>query len=146
MQKNNISFKGQRIFIGIDVHKDSWRVAVTPEVGTVRSFTQKPSAEALKAHLEKYYPRGEYLAVYETGFSGFSTHYALKAVGVDCIVTHAADVPTTQYEHGWTSSRPSAWVAAGAEGMLGMGMEKPRRGAARFLLGLVALRLSCACH
>ena len=46
----------------------------------------------------------------------------------------------------WTSSRPSFWVAAGAEGMLGMGMEKPRRVAARFLLGLVALRLSCACH
>ena len=36
--------------------------------------------------------------------------------------------------------------AAGAVGLLGMGMEKPRRGAARFLLGLVALRLSCACH
>lgn len=48
--------------------------------------------------LEKHYPDGEYHAVYESGFSGFSTYYALQEVGIDCIVIHAADVPTTQYE------------------------------------------------
>ena len=48
--------------------------------------------------LKKHYPDGEYHAVYESGFSGFSTYYALQEVGIDCIVIHAADVPTTQYE------------------------------------------------
>lgn len=28
MQRKELSFKGQKIFIGIDVHKDSWRVAI----------------------------------------------------------------------------------------------------------------------
>ena len=98
MQKYKISFKGQKIFIGIDVHKKNWDVAIAPEVGNVKRHTQKASAKALFDFLKKHYPDGDYLAVYESGFSGFSTYYALKEVGIDCIVIHAADVPTTQYE------------------------------------------------
>ncbi|MBR5707356.1 MAG: hypothetical protein IKX55_07305 [Bacteroidaceae bacterium] len=45
MQKNTISFKGQKIFIGIDVHKKNWDVAVAPEVGVL--------ARTLKAGLLK---------------------------------------------------------------------------------------------
>ena len=98
MQRNKISFKGQKIFIGIDVHDKTWDVAIAPEVGIVKRHPQKASAKELFDFLKKHYPDGDYLAVYETGFSGFSTYYALKEVGIDCIVIHAADVPTTQYE------------------------------------------------
>ena len=98
MQKNTISFKGQKIFIGIDVHKKNWDVAVAPEVGVVNRHPQKASAQELFVFLKKHYPDGDYLAVYESGFTGFSTYYALKDVGINCIVIHAADVPTTQYE------------------------------------------------
>lgn len=98
MQRKEISFKGQKVFIGIDVHKDSWRIAIAPEVGVVKGHSQKPSAQELLDFLKKYYPDGEYHAVYESGFSGFSTYYALQDVGIDCIIIHAADVPTTQYE------------------------------------------------
>ena len=98
MQRNKISFKGQKIFIGIDVHKKNWDVAIAPEVGTVKRHSQKASAKELFDFLKKHYPDGNYLAVYESGFSGFSTYYALKEVGIECIVIHAADVPTTQYE------------------------------------------------
>ena len=98
MQRNKISFKGQKIFIGIDVHKKNWDVAIAPEVGTVKRHPQKASAKELFDFLKKHYPDGDYLAVYESGFSGFSTYYALTEVGIDCIVIHAADVPTTQYE------------------------------------------------
>lgn len=98
MQRKELSFKGQKIFIGIDVHKDSWRVAIAPEVGMAKGHSQKPSAKELLEFLKKHYPEGEYHAVYESGFSGFSTYYALQETGIDCIVIHAADVPTTQYE------------------------------------------------
>ena len=98
MQRNKISFKGQKIFIGIDVHKKNWDVAIAPEVGNVKRHTQKASAKELFDFLKKHYPDGDYLAVYESGFSGFSTYYALKDVGIECKVIHAADVPTTQYE------------------------------------------------
>ena len=98
MQRNKISFKGQKIFMGIDVHKRNWDVAIAPAVGNVKRHTQKASAKELFDFLKKHYPDGDYLAVYESGFSGYSTYYALKEVGIECMVIHAADVPTTQYE------------------------------------------------
>ena len=98
MQKYNISFKGQKIFIGIDVHKTTWEVAVLTESGFMKRHPQKASAKELFGFLRKHYPDGDYLAVYESGFSGYATYYALKEYGIDCIITHAADVPTTQYE------------------------------------------------
>ncbi len=98
MQRNKISFKGQKIFIGIDVHKTTWEVAVLTESGLLRRHPQEASAKVLFDFLRKHYPDGEYHAVYESGFSGFATYYALKELGIECTVTHAADVPTTQYE------------------------------------------------
>ena len=108
MQRNEISFKGQKIFIGIDVHAKSWKVAIAPEIGVVKGHSQKPSAKELFDFLKKNYPDGEYKAVYESGFSGFSTYYALAEVGIDCIVIHAADVPTTQYEEVMKTDRVDA--------------------------------------
>ena len=66
MQKYNISFKGQRIFIGIDVHKKNWDVAITPEIGIIKRHPQKASAKELFDFLKKHYPDGDYLAVYGT--------------------------------------------------------------------------------
>ena len=67
MQKYNISFKGQKIFIGIDVHKKNWDVAIALEIGIIKRHTQKPSAKELFDFLKKHYPDGDYLAVYESG-------------------------------------------------------------------------------
>ena len=58
MQKNTISFKGQKIFIGIDVHKKNWDVAVAPEVGVIKRHPQKASAHELFVFLKKHYPDG----------------------------------------------------------------------------------------
>lgn len=98
MQRNKISFNGQKIFVGIDVHKRNWSVATLTESDQKFVHTQNASAQELIDFLHKRYPGGEYLAVYEAGFSGFSTYYSLAEVGVECMVIHAADVPTTQYE------------------------------------------------
>jgi transposase len=64
----------------------------------MEKISQEPSAKALYEHLKNKYPNGNYKAVYESGFTGYSTYYALTELGIYCIVTHAADVPTTQYE------------------------------------------------
>ena len=98
MQRNKISFKGQKIFIGIDVHKNTWHVTTLTHTGIKKTHPQKASAKELSDFLNRYYPEGDYIAVYEAGFSGFSTYYALKEQGIDCIVINAADVPTSQYE------------------------------------------------
>lgn len=91
-------FNGQNIFVGIDVHLKTWSVSVALPGGYLKTHTQKASAKELFEHLNKNYPNGMYHAVYESGFSGYSTCYALRELGVDCIIVHAADVPTTQKE------------------------------------------------
>lgn len=90
-------FNGQNIFVGIDVHLKTWSISVALQGGGyLKTHTQKASAKELFEHLNKHYPGGTYHAVYESGFSGFSTYYALRELGVDCIVVHAADVPASQ--------------------------------------------------
>ena len=98
MQRNKISFSGQKIFVGIDVHKRKWSVATITESGFERVHTQNASAQELIDFLHRHYPDGEYLAVYEAGFTGFSTYYSLAEAGIECMVIHPADVPSTQYE------------------------------------------------
>lgn len=98
MRNNKKDGKRQKIFIGIDVHSKSWDVTCVTHKGYCRSFHQQPSADALIAFLKKEFPEAEYHAAYESGFTGFSTYYALKAVGIHPIVANAADVPTTQKE------------------------------------------------
>ena len=99
VQSKGINFNGQNIYIGIDVHLKSWSVTIITESGYKRTHSQKPSAKELFEHLKKHYPNGKYQAVYESGFSGYSTYYALKEYGIKCMIIHAADVPTSQYEN-----------------------------------------------
>ncbi|WP_332456887.1 hypothetical protein [Petrimonas sp.] len=56
MQKNKISFKGPKIFIGIDVHKTTWIVAILTESGILKKYTQKTPAKELFDFLNKHYP------------------------------------------------------------------------------------------
>ena len=64
MQRNKISFKGQKIFVGIDVHKTTWEVAVLTESGLLKRHPQAASANVLFDFLRKHYPDGEDHAVY----------------------------------------------------------------------------------
>lgn len=96
MQKYELSFKGQNIFVGIDVHLKTWSVTVLSASGLKRQFTQPSDSRSLFDHLRKNYPEGSYHAVYESGFCGYSTCYELRSLGVDCIIVNASDVPLTQ--------------------------------------------------
>ena len=98
MQKNKKDFKGQNIYVGIDVHLKQWTVTVLTESGYKKQFCQPSCPQSLFDHLKKNYPNGTYKAVYESGFCGYSACYSLRALGIDCQITHAADVPTSQKE------------------------------------------------
>lgn len=99
MQSNDFNFKGENIFVGIDVHKDSWEVAVLTELGMKKIFHMNhPCAKDLRQTLDKLFPQGNFLSVYESGFSGFSTHFDLLSQGIQNMVINAADVPSSQKE------------------------------------------------
>ena len=98
MQKYKISFKGQNIYVGIDVHLRTWHVTTLTESGYKYSFAQHSDAQELFDRLNKKFPDAHFKSAYEAGFCGFSVHYALKELGIENIVVHAADIPTTGKE------------------------------------------------
>lgn len=97
-QSNEISFKGQNIYVGIDVHLKSWSVTVLSENSVLKRFVQDPDPDALHKFLTRNYPDADYHSVYEAGFCGFWIHERLTALGIENIVINPSDVPTTAGE------------------------------------------------
>ena len=50
---STVSFEGQVIFIGIDVHKESWAVNLQHCHRELDKFSMNPSPETLAKHLRK---------------------------------------------------------------------------------------------
>jgi transposase len=98
-QSSELNFEGQNLYVGIDVHLKSWTVSVLSDKLSHKTFNQPPSAEKLHKYLVSNFPGAVYHSVYEAGFSGYSTHFNLKGMGINNIVINAADVPTSQKEH-----------------------------------------------
>lgn len=91
-------FNGQSFYVGIDVHKKSWKVTILNDNHEHKTMSQNPDPYLLASYLKKHFPGGNYHAVYEAGFSGFESCRTLRQLGIDCMVIHAADVPTSQKE------------------------------------------------
>jgi transposase len=94
-----LDFSGQQIFVGIDVHRKSWRVSVI--VGDMHQKTihlSPPDPQALISFLHRFFPGGTYMCAYEAGFCGFWAQRELTQAGIKTIVAHAADIPTTDKE------------------------------------------------
>lgn len=93
--QNKLDFKGQKFFIGKDVHKKSWVITIRSMGIQIERFTQPPSVEALVKHLNNTYPGGEYCSAYEAGFCGTGIHEQLIAAGIKNIIVHPGDIPST---------------------------------------------------
>lgn len=105
MQTNLKDFSGESIYVGIDSHLKSWNVTVMSEEMELRNFTQEPDSKKLSSFLQRNYPGADYQCVYEAGFAGFNAQRALSAEGINCIVIHPADVPTSDKEKRQKSDR-----------------------------------------
>lgn len=88
----------EKLFIGIDTHKKSWKVAIYSEHLEHKVFTMNPKPEQLNNYLRKNFPDYSYKSVYEAGFSGFWTCQQLNELGIECIVVNPSDVPTKDKE------------------------------------------------
>ena len=97
-KSNLLNFSDIPIYIGLDVHKKDWSVTLHSDEFELKTFTQPPKPDVLAKYLCQHYPGGSYKAIYEAGFSGFWTQRELTKLGIDCIVIHPADVPTSDKE------------------------------------------------
>lgn len=106
VEVNKLTFLGQHIFVGMDVHKKSWKVSIFSEHLELKTFTMPPDVGTLVKHLRRNYPGARYHCVYEAGFCGYWIHDQLKAEGIDCLVVNPADVPTKDKERKRKADKP----------------------------------------
>jgi hypothetical protein len=77
-QVKELSFSGQDIYCGIDVHKKDWSVCIRDDERELRSFSQPPQPSALTNFLERNYPHATFHAAYEAGFCGYWIQQVLR--------------------------------------------------------------------
>ena len=97
-QVKSLSFVGQDIYCGIDVHQKDWSVCIRDDERELKHYTQPPEPVKMAELLNRNYPQANFHIVYEAGFCGYWIQQALSAYGFDCKIVHAADVPTTDRE------------------------------------------------
>ena len=90
--KKEILAKGKMVFIGIDVHKESWQVTVRSEEGEIfhgRLPSEYHALDLLMARL----PKCTIKVAYEAGPCGFWLYDKLAADGIETIVVPPSLIP-----------------------------------------------------
>lgn len=77
--RKEISFKGQKIYVGIDMHLKNWAVTILTENNFHKRFSQDPKPEVLANYLHNNFPGADYYSAYEASYCGFSIHRSLFA-------------------------------------------------------------------
>lgn len=96
MLKVKTNFAEQTIYIGLDVHKQSWNAALYLNDQYLRNVHQPPSPQALYKYLSNHYPGARYVCAYESGKFGYWIQRQLKERNIECIVVNPADIPSAQ--------------------------------------------------
>lgn len=96
--KNKVDFADKQLYVGIDVHKKRWQVAVFYEGLILSNDNIAADATELITYLHKHYACASFSCVYECGAFGYALCRSLWAAGMECIVVNPADIPGTDKE------------------------------------------------
>ena len=81
-----------KLFIGIDIHKRSWKIHCSTDLFSGKSFTMPPLAEKLYDYVQKHFPDYEVSTAYEAGCCGYSAHRSFEGYGWKSLVVNPADI------------------------------------------------------
>lgn len=95
---NVVDFTNKQLYVGIDVHKKRWQVAIFLDGVILSNVSIDASAGKLVAYLHKHYGHALFHCVYECGPFGFNLCRHLWAAGMECIVVNPNDIPGTDKE------------------------------------------------
>lgn len=106
-----ISYKSEKVSIGIDVHKKHYTVTCMTKSVVVGKATMPAEPEGLIGYMNRHYEGAKIRSAYEAGFSGFGLHRALVAAGIENIVVHAASIEIAARDRVKTDRRDSLKIA-----------------------------------
>jgi transposase len=81
-----------KLYIGIDIHKRSWKIHCSTDLFSGKSFTQAPNPELLRDYVAKHFPNYEVATAYEAGCCGYYAHRCFVSYGWRSLVVNPADI------------------------------------------------------
>jgi len=109
--KSKRDYTGKTLFVGIDVHKKTYSVAVMCDGELVKRDSMSAVPEQLVSYLHKYFPGACVKSAYEAGFCGFHLHRTLLDNNIDNIVVHAAAIEVSSRDRVKTDKRDAIKIA-----------------------------------
>jgi len=116
-QREKIVVRGKEVFVGIDVHKESWQVTVRVE-GEEKFHGRMASEYRILRRVLDRFEGGKIRVAYEAGPCGFGLHDELRADGVEVIVVPPSLIPVESGNKVKTDKRDSRKLARLLEGNL----------------------------
>jgi len=81
-----------KLFIGIDIHKRSWKVHCASDISSGKTFSMNPNPIKLKSFVEQHFNGHEVSTAYEAGCCGFYAHRTFESYGWQSLVVNPADI------------------------------------------------------
>lgn len=81
-----------KLFIGIDIHKRSWKVHCATDLFSGKSFSMNPDPSQLRDYVLKHFREYDVSTAYEAGCFGYYAHRSFESYGWRSLVVNAADI------------------------------------------------------
>ena len=81
-----------KLFIGIDIHKRSWKVHCATNLSMGRTFSMSPDPKGLWEYVERHFPGHDVSTAYEAGCCGYRAHRCFEGYGWCSLVVNPADI------------------------------------------------------
>ena len=107
--------KGKQVYVGLEDSKITWKLCIRSEGMIIDQLSIPAKYENLLNYFDNRYPDCKIKVMYETGFAGFWLHDALRADGIECIVTPAGRVTMEKVNAVKTDKRDARRLALNLE-------------------------------
>lgn len=107
--------KGNKIFIGLEDSKKTWKICVRSDGMIVDETSMPAKYDVLRTYVMNRFPDCEITVMYEAGFQGFWLHDLLEDDGIKCIVTPPNKVTCAKDDRVKTDKRDARRLAKNLE-------------------------------
>src|SRR5882724_11546567 len=111
MTDQRISYCGRIVYVGIDVHKETYTVTCVCNKQIVKTATRQADPAALAASLPRWFAGPTLYSVYDAGFSAFVLHRILTKAGITNSIVNPASVAVAANDKVKTDRRDAKKLA-----------------------------------
>jgi transposase len=107
---NYKDYKGE-VFVGIDVHRKSYALAIVIEGEIIRKLSVPGESMYLANYLKSLFPKALIKTVYEAGFCGYYLHRHLEEQGIENLIVNPASIQVASRDRVKTDKKDAVKLA-----------------------------------